>query len=65
MWLKENVWLNIYGLKPNATNVSSIKYTQVICLFGIKCKVDLLVIKVVKFLRLFNSKLIIFFFNHP
>jgi len=44
--------------------VNNNKYVQAVYLFGIKCMMNLLVIKVTKFIRLFNSKLMIISITH-
>ena len=44
--------------------VNSNKYVQAIYLVGIKCMIDLLVTKVAKSIRLFNSKLMIISITH-
>ena len=44
--------------------VNSNKYVQAVYLVGIKCMTNLLVTKVVKSIRLFNSKLIIISITH-
>ena len=44
--------------------VNNNKYVQAVYLFEIKCMMNLLVTKVVKFIRLFNSKLVIISITH-
>jgi len=44
--------------------VNNNKYVQTIYLVGIKCKMNLLVTKVTKFIRLFNFKLMIISITH-
>ena len=47
-----------------AMNVNSNKYVQAIYLVRINCMIDLLVTKVAKSIRLFNSKLMIISITH-
>jgi len=55
------VWNEINKMTMNCNNN---KYVQAIYLVGIKCMIDLLVTKVTKSIRLFNSKLMIISITH-